>query len=188
MSRQQWDQLYKNKGRVYLTPHSSMDRAISYFNHYRISKVLELGCGSGRNIVRFAEKGFMITGVEQSPAAAALAEKWLKSKGYKSKVYVADIEQKISFLEDESYEAIVAIDVLEYYNKDSIKKITGEILRILKTGGIFYLVVTSETKAHSIERFGYDLEEIKGLVEDKFRILELTKEKNGDIVLICQEK
>ena len=51
------------------------------FNAYRGKKVLDVGCGAGTDLVRFARGGAIVTGVDISPSAIALAKQNFAQQG-----------------------------------------------------------------------------------------------------------
>src|SRR5215207_7623270 len=51
------------------------------FAAYRGKKVLDVGCGAGTDLARFAKGGAAVTGVDISPAAVALATQNFAQQG-----------------------------------------------------------------------------------------------------------
>jgi tellurite methyltransferase len=55
-------------------------------------KALDLACGTGRNSLYLAEKGYAVTAIDISPRAIAMAERFAREKGLKINWIVADLD------------------------------------------------------------------------------------------------
>src|SRR5436853_2107950 len=62
------------------------------FNAWRGRAVLDVGCGAGVELVRFARGGARTTGVDTAPSAVALASEYLRQQGLAARLEVADGE------------------------------------------------------------------------------------------------
>ena len=49
-----WNNIFKEKGKVFTVPHPDMREIVSYLKEKRAKRVLDLGCGTGRHLVLFA--------------------------------------------------------------------------------------------------------------------------------------
>ncbi|WP_176814211.1 class I SAM-dependent methyltransferase [Pseudomonas sp. NFACC13-1] len=92
--------------------------------------VLDLGCGTGRDIKHFLEAGFIVEGVEPSLAMANCA----RSKTG-AKIFDLAAEQ-IAFVE--KYDGIWACASLMHMHKSAFVVTLPKIVRSLKPGGHFY--------------------------------------------------
>jgi 2-polyprenyl-3-methyl-5-hydroxy-6-metoxy-1,4-benzoquinol methylase len=100
----------------------------------RAAHVLELGCGDGGFVHYLRSTGYKNShGIDRSPEQIKAAE-GLGIKG----VECADI---VDFLRDKKdrYDAIVARDVLEHFNKDEVMDLLGLIFSSLKPGGVLLI-------------------------------------------------
>jgi len=189
--QKKWDEFYTTHGRYYLIPHLALRRVVNKFRDLNIKTVLDLGCGSGRNLVKLAELGFNVTGIDYSPSAASLAEGWLTSKNLPGKVYVADIHRKIKSIRRGSYDAVLAVNSIHYTNEGAFEATLNEINRILKTGGLLFLVVPSVEAVIEdlkVEQIFFTEEKLRKYLEDSYRIIELSKDTKSYFVVIAQEK
>ncbi len=55
----QWNEIYKKEGTNYgyyniLEPHKDMPKVARFFKKQGVKKVLDLGCGAGRNLIYFS--------------------------------------------------------------------------------------------------------------------------------------
>ncbi|WP_196764436.1 class I SAM-dependent methyltransferase [Pseudomonas fluorescens] len=93
-------------------------------------RVLDLGCGTGRDIKHFLEMGFIVEGLEPSLAMANCAR--LKTG---AKIFDLAAEQ-IAFVEE--YDGIWACASLMHLCKPAFFDTLPKIVRSLKTGGHLY--------------------------------------------------
>ena len=92
------------------------------------SKVLEIGYGNG-SFLRFAyEKKWDVFGVEEN---TLLVNKGIDA-GFKS-LFSGDLSR----FEDDSFDLVVAFDVIEHLSTDALECMLGDIKRILRKGGCF---------------------------------------------------
>ncbi len=104
--------------------------------------VLELACGTGRVLIPLAQEGYVVTGVDISPAMLAKAAEKAKRAGVANRVQLvqADIRQ---FSLDQKYAlAIVAINSFLHLvsTEDKITAL-GRIAQHLEKGGLLILDV-----------------------------------------------
>ena len=108
-----------------------------YEYHYN-EKVLEIGCGIGTDLVRFAKNGALCTGVDLTEFAIKTTKRHFEIKNLKyEKLLVADAEN-LPF-DDNSFDLVLTIGVI--HHTPDIQKCVNEIYRVLKPEGkaIIYL-------------------------------------------------
>jgi SAM-dependent methyltransferase len=76
-SDHQWEKIYQQEGRLWKEPFPRFGDVIQTFRDRGCKKILDLGCGSGRHVVGFAEAEFQVTGIDISPTGLKLAQQWL---------------------------------------------------------------------------------------------------------------
>jgi SAM-dependent methyltransferase len=101
------------------------------FDGYRNKKVLDVGCGAGTDLVRFARGGAEVTGVDISPAAIDLARANFSQHGLPVDLRVADGE-KLPF-DSETFDLVYAHGVVQY--TPDAPAVVAECRRVLKPGG-----------------------------------------------------
>ncbi len=91
-----------------------LDYIEKHFSIQPGTRVLEIGCGEGGNLIPFAEKGCTITGVDRSPERTAQALTFFNRYGYEAVFLTLDFF--LFQLEDESdkYDVILIHDVIEH--------------------------------------------------------------------------
>jgi len=101
------------------------------FDGYTGRPVLEVGCGAGVDLARFAKGGARVTGVDLAPSAIELARANFEQQGLAGDFRVANGEQ-LPF-QDDSFDLVFAHGVVQYTaNPESLVR---ECRRVLKPGG-----------------------------------------------------
>ena len=99
---------------------------------------LDLGCGQGWYASEMAAAGFDMVGVDRSPAQIEKAREHAASRGVEvefQSAAAADLEFR-----DESFDFVYAINVVHHITDvDERRHALSEIVRVLKTGGGFYM-------------------------------------------------
>lgn len=101
------------------------------FNGYKGQRVLDVGCGAGTDLVRFARGGALVTGVDISPSAIALARRNFDLQGLTADLREADGEH-LPF-PDGVFDLVFAHGVVQY-TADG-RALVHECRRVLKPGG-----------------------------------------------------
>jgi len=103
------------------------------FNGFSDKKFLEIGCGIGTDLVRFAKGGANVTGVDLSKTAIDLAGKNFNHHQVKGNLKVGNGEALNS--PENTFDVVYAHGVLQY--TADIQKMILEAHRVLKPGGLF---------------------------------------------------
>lgn len=107
------------------------------FSVYKGKRLLEVGCGVGIDLVRFAQKGAIVTGVDLADVSIELAR-----KNFDQHYLFADLQvmngEAMQF-ETGKFDVVYAHGVLQY-TADATKMVK-EIHRVLKPGGEAILMV-----------------------------------------------
>jgi ubiquinone/menaquinone biosynthesis C-methylase UbiE len=101
------------------------------FNAYKEKKLLEIGCGLGIDLVRFAKGGAIVTGVDLTDNAIELARRNFELHGVNGELLVMNGED-LSF-NDNSFDIVFVQGVLAYSSHAEL--MISEIYRVLKPGG-----------------------------------------------------
>ena len=118
-------------------------------------RILDAGCGSGRDMVAFMKEGFAAEGFDASSELCRIASK-------KTGVHV----RQLRFEEvdgEEEYDAVWACASLLHVNRADLPDVLQRIYRLLRTGGIFYASFKYGSGERTKEgRYFKDLEEEEG--------------------------
>jgi SAM-dependent methyltransferase len=101
------------------------------FDAYRDRRVLDVGCGAGTDLLRFARGGAIVTGVDVSSSAIALARENFSQQGLTAELREADGEH-LPF-PDSTFDLVYAHGVVQYTANG--RALVDECHRVLKPGG-----------------------------------------------------
>ena len=107
------------------------------FDGFRDKQLLEVGCGVGIDLARFAKGGAEVTGVDLAEVSISLANDNFSLRRLNSDLKVMNGED-LDF-EDESFDIVYAHGVLQYTAHDD--KMITEIKRVLRPGGEAIMMV-----------------------------------------------
>ena len=110
----------------------ALEFAYYLLGNVRGRKVLDLGCGSGENMVVLASRGADVIGIDISPHLVELARQRLSPMGKSDRARVATAYA--TGLPDESVDAVFAIAVLHHLDLTVVRE---EIRRVLRKNGLF---------------------------------------------------
>lgn len=104
------------------------------------TKLLDAGCGHGRNLVYFLRSGYEVFGVDRSPGAIervqALAKK--HSPGLSSDNFLMESVEKMSF-KDAAFDVVISSAVLHFSSDTThFNSMVSEMWRVLRPGGMFF--------------------------------------------------
>jgi len=104
-------------------------------------RILDAGCGYGRNIVYFLREGYEVYGSDSDPAAVdsirSLAGK-LAPKPVPEANFRAEAVENMSF-EDDCADVVISNTVLHFARDDEhFESMLGGSWRVLKPGGLFF--------------------------------------------------
>jgi tellurite methyltransferase len=126
-------------------------------------RVLDAGCGGGRNLVYFFREGYDVCGVDQSAEAVAHARSLAAALAPRlpQDNFRAEAVEKMSF-PDASFDLVISSAVLHFARDEAHwRGMMGEMWRVLKPGGIFFARLASsvgiEAQAELIEGRRYRL-------------------------------
>jgi len=143
------------------------------FNAYKDKTVLEVGCGVGIDLVRFAAGGAVVTGVDLAEQSIGLAKNNFAHLGLEGRLLLGNGED-LEF-EDNSFDMVYAHGVLQY--TANAQKMVDELYRVVKPGGEVIMMVYNR---HSWLNFlsqtlGVGLEHEDAPVLKKYTIKEFTQ-------------
>jgi SAM-dependent methyltransferase len=107
------------------------------FSRYRGKHLVEIGCGVGIDLARFARGGALVTGIDLAPRAIELARRNFEINGLDAILYLMNGEA-LEF-EDNVFDVVYAHGVLQY--TADAKKMISEIHRVLRPDGEAILMV-----------------------------------------------
>ncbi|MFC1977694.1 methyltransferase domain-containing protein [Chloroflexota bacterium] len=119
-----WDKRYSSGD--YKPRQEPSDLLTKWLDEFPPGKALDLACGTGRNSLFLAEKGYEVTAIDISPAAIKVAENKALAKGLKINWIVADLD---------SFKISGQYDVISNFFHVNMK-IVPDMINSLNIGGV----------------------------------------------------
>ena len=108
-------------------------------------KILDAGCGEGRNCVYFLNEGYQIFGVDSNPIAIQMARIYAQTiqQDYDIFRFQTSVVENMPFHQG-AFDAVISSAVLHFAQNETIfLKMVEDMMRVLKPGGIFFLRMTT---------------------------------------------
>ena len=170
---QHWEKTFSSKPEIFgLEPSIAAVKALNTFKEEKITKIIELGAGLGRDTIFFGKNLIHTIALDYSPSGIKVIDQKIKkanlSKYISSKLF--DVREKLPF-EDNSVDACYShmLYCMALTTAD-LKKLNNEIQRILKPGGINIYTVrhTNDGDFQNGNHIGEDLYENDGFIVHYF--------------------
>ncbi|MGV8171607.1 MAG: class I SAM-dependent methyltransferase [Candidatus Woesearchaeota archaeon] len=119
----------------------NIDESIVRFNSFLKSKkingkLLDVGCGNGKNTIFFEQKGFDAIGIDFAKSAISICKENAKRNRVSSEFLVADI---LEFKSEEDFDIIIDCGCLHHIRKQYWSKYHKMLLKNLGLNGYYYL-------------------------------------------------
>ncbi len=135
-----WEEVFQHEGRVFNDPHPDMPGIARLLKDRNATRVLDLGFGSGRHVVYFARNGLSVYGLDNSPTGLRMTAQWLEREHLSANLRLQDMREELPWGES-FFDAIISVQVIHHTDVATIRKIIGEIERVMKTGGFVFVTV-----------------------------------------------
>lgn len=99
----------------------------------RLLRLLDIGCGEGRNAVFFARNGYQVTAFDTSPRGIEKTEQLAADAGVPIDAFVADINE---FPLTESFDVLFSTGVLRYVPPEERKDLFANYRMYTSPGGL----------------------------------------------------
>lgn len=109
--------------------------------YQRAHRILDVGCGEGRNLVYFIRNGYQVQGIDQDASAILMLQyvaRSLRPDAEKGDFLVGKAEA-LPYA-DQSFDALISIAVLHFaHDKVHFWAMIAELHRVLKPGGTLFI-------------------------------------------------
>lgn len=137
MHKETFDQKYGSKRLYWGTKPSDLVR--NFASLATPGRAVDLGMGEGRNSIFLAQRGFAVTGVEQSEIGVAKCLKRADKLGVNIKTSVCDVRHfKIA---KSKYSLILSSNLFQFITKSEAHDVAHNIISGLKKGGLVIATV-----------------------------------------------
>ena len=135
METEGWEIVYQKEGDLYKDVGPEIKKYSKVLKKEKYKKILDLGCGTGRNAIYLAKQGFLVYALDISKTGVAIAKKKAKLLNLKNiKFNVADMNQ--TPYPDNYFDAVVCMFTLSHGLLKDNQDAVNEIYRILRPKGM----------------------------------------------------
>jgi ubiquinone/menaquinone biosynthesis C-methylase UbiE len=111
------------------------------------AKILDFGCGDGRNIIHLLKLGFKVTGIDISKNALECSKELAEKMNLSERMNLIHGDIHSTIISNESFDLIYSTQVLDHIEEPQL--VINEAFRILQKKGRF-IVQMSSTKDNAI--------------------------------------
>jgi SAM-dependent methyltransferase len=170
-----WDKVYSDDSAFFgENPSHFAQKCFNDFKKYGVKRILELGCGQGRDTIFFASNGLDVHAIDSSKVA--IENIFQKIGRSKISLHLRHFEVKQTLPFDISYfDAIYSHMFFNMrFTDEELRFLFSESSRVLKNNGLLYFSVRSDkdTQYNKGKKIGDKIYEING-----FQIRFFTKEQ-----------
>jgi len=129
-----YDLLYEEKD--YDGECSLIEQIIRDHSTIPVHSILDLGCGTGNHSIRFAERGYEVTGVDRSNEMLDIARAKAEKKKVRCDFYQSDLRE---FSNNKKFDAVIMMFAVLGYQQENEDVLAAlkTVSKHLKTGGVF---------------------------------------------------
>ena len=170
-----WDKVYSNDSAFFgEEPSDFAQKCYSDFKRYDVKRLLELGCGQGRDSVFFASNGLDVYAVDSSKVAIENINQKIRGKNISLHLSYFEVRQTLPF-DSSHFDAVYSHMFYNMRFTDvELSFLFKESSRVLKNNGLLYFSVRSDNDVlyNKGKKIGNNIYEING-----FQIRFFTKEQ-----------
>lgn len=162
------DNWWDEKSKIYALYHLNKPR-FEFFDRHATNwqglKTLDVGCGGGFSCEFMAERGAIVSGIDQSEKCVQAAKNHASISGFEID-YRQGLAENMPY-DDNTFDVVICVDVLEHVA--DYKQVVSEVHRILKPGGLFFFDTINRTFSSQVVMIGLMeniLQEIRRGVHD----------------------
>ena len=110
---------------------------MEYIHTHPPGTALDLGCGSGTNVITLAKHGWKATGVDFAYRAIAVAKRKIRQEKVEVQLVAGDVTD-LTMLRN-PFDFILDIGCFHLLENENIQKYVKNILRLIKPGGTYLM-------------------------------------------------
>lgn len=134
MSNGNWEKIYASNGEVQTEVLNTVVEAVELFTRRGHKDILDLGCGTGRNTIYLADKGFKVSACDLSETGLEITKKKAEELGLNNIDYSIEDMYHLNY-QDEIFDGVLCVWVQGHGTRREIQMGIQEIYRVLKEDG-----------------------------------------------------
>ena len=122
----------------------------TYLRHSRDLSILDVGCGSGRNLLYLATTGHRVTGIDHKQSALETIQDIVQKESLPAvSTLLYDLNQPLN-IELEHYDLVLSTVTLQFLNPQRIPEMLVELQKATKKNGYHFLVFPVQSELYSL--------------------------------------
>jgi len=130
--------------------------------------VLDVGCGTGENILYLAELGFAAMGVDGAPTAISKARAKAKQRGVTAQFEVADA-LSLS-MPNRQFDSVIDTGLFHVFSDEERDRFRDSLARVVRPGGTYFLMCFSDQQPGDWGPRRVTQAEIRSVFNDGWRV------------------
>lgn len=128
----------------------------TYLRHLQGLSILDVGCGSGRNLLYLAAMGHHVTGIDHNQSALDTIQDIVQKEALtKIQTLLSDLNQPLN-IEPEYYDLVLSTVTLQFLKSQRVPDLIMELQKATKKNGYHFLVFPIQSDLYSLpEVFTY---------------------------------
>ncbi len=115
-----------------------------FISHYKAGCAIDIGCGTGTNIITLANAGWQVTGFDFASRAVQIAKRKLKKAGIQAEIFVDDATRMKNILGQFDF----ALDLGCFHGIENKQDYLTQLTRILAPNGFWLMYGFFKPEAH----------------------------------------
>jgi SAM-dependent methyltransferase len=130
--------------------------------------VLDVGCGTGENVLYLAERGFAVTGIDGAPTAIRKARAKAKRRAINASFELADA-LNLS-VPKQPFDTVIDSGLFHVFSDEERARFTESLGRVIRPGGTYFLMCFSDQEPGDWGPRRVTQAEIRSVFSDGWRI------------------
>ncbi len=143
-----WGKIFAAPEMQRLKPNPEFLALLPELKQAGVRRVLDAGCGVGRQLVPLAQQGFQVVGVDREAAALRLLQQNLAAAAVPAALLLADLRRLP--VADGRFELVVSINVINHGDAATFRDYCRELDRVLGVGGHLFINVSPRSFAKEV--------------------------------------
>lgn len=119
---------------------------LPFLKSAKVKTVLDLGCGTGNDVLRLAREGFAVVGMDFSDEAVQQGRLKAEKLGLSADFVVADMAKRLPF-ESATFDSVMSNVAVHMFCDQITRELFKEVRRIIRPHGLFVFHVNSAEDA-----------------------------------------
>ena len=130
--------------------------------------VLDIGCGTGENVLYLAEHGFVAAGIDGAPTAIRKARAKAKQRGLKARFELADALDLA--VPKQPFETVIDSGLFHVFSDEDRAQFRDSLGRVVRRGGTYFLMCFSDEEPGDWGPRRVTQAEIRSVFRDGWRV------------------